>query len=241
MRSTIKLTTLVLAAALSACGGGDDAPTGTAEGIWGGITSSGLDTALIVLETGETWGVYGDGLANAGLLHGTTTTSGNQVNGSVTDFSLLSPSTLAASYVGTFVPKSSMNITISPSGATLAAKYDASYDIPINMDSVAGSYRAVLLTTAQGLDENVTLTVDSMGNLFATMSVPGCTAGGTLIPRPTGKAIMNLSMTFRGTSCLVPDGTTITGVTQDGNNVLVGMGLNASRTQGLMILAVQPV
>lgn len=241
MKSTIKLATLVLASALSACGGGDDAPTGTAEGIWGGITSSGLDTALIVLETGETWGVYGDGVTNAGLLHGTTTSSGNQVSGSVTDYSLLTPSTFPASYAGTFVPKASMNITINPSGATLAATYDASYDIPVNMNTVAGTYDAVLLTTAQGLDENVTLTVDSTGQLFAALSTPGCTAEGTLTPRPTGKAIMNMSLMFRGTNCLVPDGTTITGITQDDNNVLVGMGLNVSQTQGLLLLAAQPL
>lgn len=235
-----KLTTLVLATALASCGGGDDAPTGTAEGIWGGTTSSGLLTALIVLETGETWGVYSDGVSNAGLLHGTTTTSGYQVSGSVTDFSLLTPSTWPASYAGSFVPKTSMNITISPSGATLAATYDASYDIPVNMYAVAGNYVAELVT-AQGVDENVALTVDSTGQLFATLSTPGCTAAGSLTGRPTGKAIMNLSLTFSGAACLVPGGTTITGVTKDGNDVLVGMGLNASQTQGLLLLAAKPI
>ena len=84
MKSTINLTALTLAAALSACGGGDDTPTGTAEGIWGGTTSSGWVTALIVLETGETWGVYAGG-TNAGLLHRNTSAIGHQVSGAVTD------------------------------------------------------------------------------------------------------------------------------------------------------------
>jgi hypothetical protein len=189
----------------------------------------------MVLETGETWGIYA-GPGAAGLLYGTTTTNDAQVSGSVTDFNLLTASTLPASYVGTFVPQKSMSLTISPSGATLAAVYDASYDIPVNMQDVAGIYSTELITV-QGLDETANLLVDSAGNVVVTMTQAGCSAAGTMAPRPSGKAIMNLSLTFSGTGCLLPDSTRISGVVQDGNNELAGAGLDAGRTQGLLLYA----
>ena len=42
--------------------GGDDISTpsaGTAEGFWSGLASNGSNLALVVLENGETWGLYG--------------------------------------------------------------------------------------------------------------------------------------------------------------------------------------
>ena len=43
-------------------GGGDDISTpsaGTAEGFWSGLASNGSNLVLVVLENGETWGLYG--------------------------------------------------------------------------------------------------------------------------------------------------------------------------------------
>lgn len=242
MKTRVLMPALALTLALSACGGGgggDDAPLGTAEGIWGGTTSAGLLTALMVLETGETWGIYA-GPATAGLLYGRTSTNNDQVSGSVTDFNLLTAATLPTSYAGTYVPRRFMNLTISPSGATLAATYDASYDIPVNMLNVAGQY-VTELVTAQGLDETANLQVDSSGNVVVTMTQVGCSAAGTVTPRTSGKAILNLSLTFSGTGCLLPANTLITGVVQSGSNELAGVGLNADMTQGLLLYAQKPL
>ncbi len=234
----LKLTvTTVLASALAACGGGgDSASTIAAEGIWGGTTSGGTLTALIVLEDGETWGAYGnDNVSSpaAGVLQGQLSTSGNVVSGSLRDVSLLGSEPSNVSISGTTVPKSSLNLLLGGT-TSLNMTYDASYDTPASLATMAGTYTGTALSS-DGIDEGSTVVL-TQGGAISTSSATatGCTGSGSVALRNSSKAVVNFSITFSGTGCLFPPGTVIQGVAQVTGGDLVVIGLDGSKTQGLL-------
>lgn len=238
----VKLTiTTALASALVACGGGggDSTSSISAEGIWGGTTSGGALTALIVLEDGETWGAYGnDNVSSpaAGVLQGQLSTSGNAVSGSLRDVSLLGIEPSSLSISGTTVPKSSLNLLLGET-TPLNMTYDASYDIPASLATMAGTYTGTALSS-DGIDEG-SIVVLTQGGAISTSSstATGCTGSGSVALRNSNKAVVNFSITFSGTGCLFPPGTVIQGVAQVTGGDLVVIGLDDSKTQGLLFMS----
>lgn len=230
--------TTVLASALAACGGGggDSASTIAAEGIWGGTTSDGALTALIVLEDGETWGAYGDDNVSspaAGVLQGQLATSGNAVSGSLRDVSLLgiAPSNVPIS--GTTVPKSSLNLLLGGT-TSLNMAYDASYDTPASLATMAGTYMGTALSS-DGIDAGSIVELTQGGAISTSSSTAtGCTGSGSVALRNSNKAVVNFSITFSGTGCLFAPGTVIQGVAQVTGGDLVVIGLDGGKTQGLL-------
>ena len=100
-----KMMLAVCVAALTACGGGggSDGPSSTAEGFWVGPTSSGYTARLVVLENGETWGLYSTPTAIVGALYGSTNSSNNgTLTGSGSDFYFPGRLLQTANYSGTF-------------------------------------------------------------------------------------------------------------------------------------------
>ena len=57
-----------------------------------------------------------------------------------------------------------------------------------------------------GPGDDGTITVQSNGQFSSTTSV-GCAITGTATPRPSGKNVFNISVTFGPTPCLLPNGT----------------------------------
>lgn len=224
-----------LTSALMACGGGGDS-TGSsvsAEGIWSDDT-----TALFVLEDGETWGIYGNtsGInAAAGILQGQLTTTGNTVSGNLRDVSLIDPdlsNTVAVS--GTTVPGQSL-ILQPQDGTPLSMTYDASYDTPANLTTMAGTYGGSAISS-NGLDDNAIVVIHGGAIDAYSGTALDCEGHGSVALRNSSKAIVNFSITFGGTGCLFTPGTVIQGVAQVINGTLVMIGLDGGRTQGLLVL-----
>jgi hypothetical protein len=236
--------TTALTSALVACGGGSD-NTGSvsAEGIWGGTLSGGSLTALFVLENGETWGAYGNDSVDspaAGVLQGQLSTAGNAVSGSLRDVSLLNLTPTSVSISGTTVPRSSLNLLLG--GTTpLNMAYDASYDTPASLAAMAGTYTGLALSP-NGIDEDSIVVVTSGGAISTISSTHlGCMGSGSVALRNSNKAVVNFSITFSssdgmgGTQCLFANGTVVRGVAQVTNGELVVIGLDDSKTQGLLM------
>ena len=114
---------------LSACGGGGDEistpSAGTSEGFWSGSASNGSSLALVILENGETWGLYG---ANenaaapyAGAFYGQSSGTANTFTASGSDFYFNNLSVTIGMVKGTVVQKSTINATTSQNVAVALA------------------------------------------------------------------------------------------------------------------------
>lgn len=233
-----------LAVVLTACGGGgDDAPAApntppvpvaTAEGFWSGTASTGNRVSLAILEDGETWGVYASGSSIVGALYGQTTGSAGTLNGSGTDFNIPTRTTTPGSYTGSFTPKSGINVRTS-GGGTLSATYDTDYDATPSLATLAGAFSGTGVSGGTSV-QSASVTISSNG----TISVPGsgCSASGNAVPRPSGKNIFNVAITFTGNNCALGNGARTTGIAYydvSTRQVLV-MALNSGKTDGFIYL-----
>ncbi len=220
---------------LAACGGGGDdtaAPAAgpTAEGFWGGTASSGAEVFLAILENGETWGAYTSGDSIAGALYGNTTSSGGKLSGSGRDFNIPSRTVTTASYSGSFTAKTS--ISLSASGTTLNGTYDSDYDTAPSLAALAGSYSGSGVSGNSSV-QSITVTISPAGAVSTPGSM-GCSAAGTVAPRPSGKNIFNVSMTFTGSSCALGNGTQTNGIAvydPESQKVLV-LAMNSAKSDG---------
>ncbi len=224
----------VSAAVLSACGGGGDdaATTVAAEGFWTATTSDGLEVSLAILENGETWGVYADSSV-AGVLYGNASTSGSSVSGTGKTFDIVDRTVSSGTFSGTFAPKSSLSVTTSD-GTRINASYEADYDQPALLSNIAGSYSGIGLSGFSNV-QSIPITIAEDGSVSTPVD-PQCTATGAVTPRPSGKNVFNVTVTFNGTNCALGDGTTTTGVAyyDTVDRVLLVLALNAAKTDGFI-------
>lgn len=232
---------LGLTVLLAACGGGGGdgasptapAPSVTAEGFWEGSASTGVSVALAVLETGETWGVYTSSGSIVGALYGTTTSSGTTLSGLGKDFNIPSRSVTPGTYTGTFVAKSSINVATS-SGSTFSGTYKTAYDQPASLAAVAGTFAGVGVSGTSPV-QPISVTISSSGAITVPASL-GCSAAGTATPRPSGKNIFDVTVTFTGSTCALGNGASTTGIAYydaTTRRVLV-MAMNAAKSDGFI-------
>jgi hypothetical protein len=140
----------------------------TAEGIWRGTTNQGQAVTIVILDDGTLYIVFSaqGTTTEAGVLHG----SGTSVNGNFNATSVkeypLSPTQPpflggATAIHGTYVPRSTLQLTIGSSSVTAA--YDPTYDQPANLASLAGAYDGTVGHITE--QRPATLVMDNVGNL----------------------------------------------------------------------------
>lgn len=223
---------------LAACGGGGgDSDSGTPEGLWGGTTSDGVATALFVLDDGQTWGVYGsESEGFAGILQGSLSSTGHAVSGRVLDFSLTGTSQSTLSITGTVNAGSSLNLRLD-SDTTAGLIFDSAYNSPASLTQIAGTYTGV--AAARGVaDDSVVVVIDASGNVStSSTNYSQCVGTGQISLRSGNKAIVNFNIQFTGAGCLFAGGSTMSGVGVYDDNSVVAIGMNAAKTQGLLLVA----
>lgn len=193
-----------------ASAGGGIAITNAAEGFWVGTSSAGFDAGVAVLENGETWGIYSYGSTIYGALLGSTTSSGNSLNGAGSDYNIPARTVTQGTYSGTVTPKTSIAIT-SSGGGTFNGTYRSLYDQSPSLASLAGTYSGYGVS-GTSTTQYTTVTVSPAGVVSSGLQALGCTASGSVAPRASGKNVYNLSVTFAGINCALGDGTTTTGI-----------------------------
>lgn len=205
----------VFAVALTACGGEGSATDaanagGSPEGVYGGTLTGSTSSAfqMVILENGDLWALYGTQGASTLFVRGLIQGAGAWSQGSYTvaqardfgfqpavagrlsgrfDDSTAKTISGTASFTGT-------NITFS-GGPIPGSLYR--YDTPVSLAATAGSWS---LTAISG--EVIALNVASDGR-FSGASNTGCTLSGTLAPRPSGKNVFNITLTFGPAPCLL--------------------------------------
>lgn len=227
-----------LSVVLAACGGGGNnapasAPMGTAEGFWEGPASTGVSVALAVLENGETWGVYTSSGSIVGALYGNTTFTGTTLSGSGKDFNIPSRSVGSGTYSGTFVTKSSINVTTS-AGSSFSGTYNTAYDQPASLAAVAGSFSGTGVSGTSPV-QTISVAISPSGSMTTPASL-GCSAAGVATPRPSGKNIFDVMVTFTGSTCALGNGASTTGVAYYNATTrrLLVMAMNAAKSDGFI-------
>lgn len=234
-----RIALLAATVALVACGGGGSgapapvaAASASVEGFWSGTASTGPQVSFVVLENGETWGLYASAGSIVGALYGSTSVNGTSVSGSGSDFNLINRTVAAGSFTGTVATKASLNISTSL-GTTLNSVYDTSYDQPASLASLAGTYVGQGVT-GRTAPQSTTVTVSALGAVSS--SGLGCAANGTATPRPTGKNVFNISVTFTGASCALGNGVVVTGIAtfNPATRQLLSMAMNPAKSDGFI-------
>jgi hypothetical protein len=258
MKRCIGLTLAAVAAALmAACGGGGGgdepapgtgtggtptgaAPTTTAEGFWVGPTSAGFTANIAILENGETWGVYNNpsnGII-VGAINGQTVWNGTRISGSGSEFNIPSRLVSSSTYAGSFSPRTSIAITTA-GGVQFNGVYQSNYEQPASLSALAGNFTGQAVTAATAV-QSASVNVSSTGSIAVAES-QGCSASGSAVPRPGGKNIFNVTVTFFGSTCALGNGGTATGVAYYDTatqNVLM-LALNPAKTDGVIFIGVK--
>jgi hypothetical protein len=255
-RHTALAVVFAAALALSACGGGGDdppasAPTVTPEGAYSGTLtgSPSTDFQLLMLENNEFWSLYGTSTPAAftvnGFAQGSGTASSTSYSSSnVKDFgfSPAADATLGATYNATagtvngiFTVGASL---VSFSGNRIpAASYN--YDTPALVAPVAGAWSLGMLA-----GQTMAVTIQPDGSLTGSTAPLTCNFTGSLVPRPSGKNVFNVAITFGAGPCVLAS-QNVTGIaisyplTGGGRQLMVAV-TNVARTEGIAAFGVRP-
>lgn len=232
--------TFLASAVLAGCGGGSSpsvvvAPlviTASAEGVYAGTLTGSKSSAfeMLVLENGDFWSLYGTLTASVFNIAGFVQGSGTSDNGKFTsantkDFGF-APA-LAGTANATYDPIAKTILgtvnatagTVTFSGAPIPGSL-YNYSAPASLTTVAGSWSTTSLS-----GEGVSLTIAPNG-AFTANSALGCQFSGTVVPRPSGKNVFNVALTFGAAPCALPG--------QAGAGIALAYPLSSGKTQLLV-------
>jgi len=240
---------LIIAAGMSACGGGgggdgSNPASGAAEGLWQGTTNTSRTIAGLVLDDGTYWFIYssaGNSAVIAGVVQGNSSSSNGSFSSSNgKDFNLEGLGVNNFTLAGTYTAKISLGgtLTYSPSGTTtFTSSYDTDYDLTPSLAAIAGTYSGSAATS--GGTESATVTVSGAGAISGS-GASGCSFTGGATPRSKGN-VYNISVTFGGGVCA--NGTnTVAGVAHfdAATKQLISAALNSARTDGFIYVGAKP-
>lgn len=237
--------------ALAACGGGGGSSEdevlqqGTvAQGVYKGAITGGAYPAfqMLVLENGEFWAMYGTQSAStfgvAGFVQGTGVSSGGAFTSTnMKDFGYAPAvgGNLNAAYnasAGTISGTlTALGNTVSFSGAPNSGSL-YNYDAAASLGTLSGNWTLTSLMSG----ETISLSVGPSGALTAHSSL-GCSMSGSAAPRPSGKNVFNISLTFGASPCRLA-GQTATGIAlayplANGQTQFLFAGFDSSRAYGV--------
>jgi hypothetical protein len=235
---------LVVAFAVSACGGGGDSvPSfdyGTPEGHWQtSQSSSGTTLDGLILDDGTFWFVYstvGNGFSVPAGFFQSNSQYGVGVfstwNSLDVNFEGTGISINGVLVAGEYIPKMKLSGSLNfrrQVAESFSATYERDYDLTPSLAIIAGTYSGT--TQTLGGAEFATVVITDTGAIFG-LSASGCTFTGTASPRPKGN-VYNISVTFGGGAC--SNGTdTVSGVGFTGGNGMIVMARNNDHTSGLL-------
>lgn len=235
---------------LSACGGGNDAfcvatggdncgtppSTAIAEGLWGGATNTGQAFSLLVLENGQYFAAPTT-TSGAGFVEGVMTASGGNFTDNAAVVYEPTGGVTAATMAGSFSAKQSISGTLSafPAGTTavsFSGDYNTLYDTPATVAEAAGTWTGPLT----GGTASATVIVAADGSVAGVNA--SCTFTGSLKPRPTGKHVLDGTVTF-GSACFLPAGSSMPFEAVVSGKQLVAVGVTGQRDHGFAFLGTQ--
>lgn len=237
---------------LTACGGGsnDTVANQDPQGFWLGTSETGYSIASVVLENGQYYSLFSKNGLVEGANYGAITVSGTSYSGNLEDIYIPGNQTNSGTISGTFSPKSRLQGVTAYSNNTVGSfttTYNAAYDTPATMSAIAGQYSGPYRSGATAvLNIAMNGVVDGTTTAAGT-TVPKCMITGSVVPRPSGKNVYDLTLQWHdnpalpGHSCCLTSvcatGTPTTGVAVlDVTNAttLYTAWINAAKTSGFL-------
>ncbi|KXV16690.1 hypothetical protein CR51_00625 [Caballeronia megalochromosomata] len=209
---------------LAGCGGGgggggsDNTPAApeanAAQGLYSGTDANSNVIGGVVLDTGAFYFVYANTTTNAlGLVQGSASAShGTFQSDNARTFDISGKGASDTPVLAGYNEKNSVQgVTYTSTAKQASVKfnvlYDANYERPISLSSVAGTYSGAAGSTKGG--ESATFTIGQDGAIKGA-GLSGCTFSGTATPHGN-KNVLDATITFGPAPCLYP-GATLTGV-----------------------------
>ncbi|SAL02269.1 hypothetical protein AWB77_06508 [Caballeronia fortuita] len=236
----MKLVVAVSAFALvlAGCGGGggggssDNTPAvpeaNAAQGLYSGTDANNNVIGGVVLDTGAFYFVYANTTTNAfGLVQGAASAShGTFQSDNARTFDITGKSATDTPVLAGYNEKNSIQGAVYTSAAKQASirfnvVYDAAYERPISLSSVAGAYSGAAGSTKG--NETTTFSIGQDGAIKGS-GLSGCTFSGTATPH-ADKNYLDTTITFGAAPCLYPNAK-VTGVTFfTGHEILAALTL----------------
>lgn len=206
------LTASAMALLMAACGGGGGGTDASLEGAYDVVADGAPSGNAIVLEDGTLWGIGGTVSAGTlfveSMIQGPLTSSGSSVtSNSLRAYDFESGLAYTASFSGTAASSGVISGTNTVSGVspvtvslTPTATADFNFNTAATQAAIAGTWSGFFSSGDTG-----SVTVSSSGAIDS-LTDAGCRIGGTVVPRPSGKNVYNVTITFGPAPCLLPNG-----------------------------------
>ena len=248
---------ILAGALLAGCGGGGDstpapapAPVPIPQGAYAGTLtgSANKNFELLMLENNEVWSLYGTETSTVfgvtGFVQGTGSnpSDGKFTSINTKDFGF-SPAvnvTTVATYDATAktisgtVSSPATGVVTFSGGPIPGSLYD--YNKPAVLKDISGDWSMTSL-----VGEDLRLTVAPTGT-FVGNSSAGCRFTGTIVPRPSGKNVFNVSLSFGAAPCALPfqsaSGIALAYPLTTGQTQLIVSVVDATRTYGTAVFGV---
>ena len=208
----------------------------SAEGFWIATQPNGVNVKWVILDNGESWGIYEAQGTILGAFHGTIRAARGALYGSGLAFDIPSHSVGATHYTGSYIPRQTLSLTTA-FGATVHSRYVPGYDQPAHLTDLQGRYRGDGLSSRSPvIDMAMSVAADGA---FVMTSTEDCAASGRATPRPGGKAVFDVQLRFAGSACALGDGASASGVAHVSatSGELFVLAMNEARTDGWLFLA----
>ncbi|SAK72030.1 hypothetical protein AWB82_04403 [Caballeronia glebae] len=220
MKRVVAVSAITIA--LAGCGGGGGSSDNTssapeanaAQGLYSGTDANSNAVGGVVLDTGAFYFVYANTTTNAlGLVQGAASAShGTFQSDNARTFDISGKGASDTPVLAGYNEKNSVQGVIYTSTAKQSSikfnvLYDGTYERPISLSSVAGTYSGSAGSTRGG--ETTTFTIGQDGAINGT-GLSGCTFRGTAAPHGI-KDVLDATITFGPAPCLYP-GAALTGV-----------------------------
>lgn len=206
-----------------------------AEGFWFATQPDGIHVKWVILDDGESWGIYEAQGTILGAFHGHTHAANGALYGSGLAFDIPSNTLGATTFTGSYRPGQTISLSTA-FGATVFGRYVPGYDQSARLADLAGAYAGDGLSSRSPVI-GMALRVAPDG-AFVMTSPAGCAASGQATPRPGGKAVFNLRLRYAGSNCPFGDGATATGIAHVSatSGELFMLAMNAAKTDGWLYL-----
>lgn len=182
-----------------------------AQGVYVGSTAMGQAFDGIILPNDQFYALYGTSSGNVLYICGLATGQGTSSNGSYsateTDFDYCDGylAIYSGNIAGTYAAGASISGSITENGRSEAFTGTApatslfSYNTAASLGSIAGSWSGSLTD-----GETAYITIGASGSMSGVSSL-GCTFSGTITPDSSDKNFFDISFTFGGSPCDLPN------------------------------------
>lgn len=213
----------------------------TPEGWYEGFTSTGYSIDFLVLENNDVWGIFSSGDYIYGLIFATgSAASGNYTSSLAREYDFSKARVSSMSVRATYQPGISLSgtaignsVVVRFSGVPVSIS-QYSYYIPASIATISGSWTGSFSDGSRG-----SVSIASSGGFNAISG--GCSMSGSISPRPFGKNVFNVSVTFGSSPCAFPRSTAhgvgVVGKNSGGRNTFIVGITTSDRSSGAVFVA----